>query len=128
MSLMTNALSLDEYTALLAASMPERGRNGLQERVRRLVDRLRSTGLEIERYHTFDSRRSGAGFPDEIIVLPHTGRLIVAELKSEKGRVTKEQQRWLDAFATIAGAEVHVWRPQHLLSGEIEKTLKGGTR
>ena len=117
--MITNTLSLAEYAALLAAAMPERGRNGLQERVRRLVDRLRSMGLEIERYHTWNSRRSEPGFPDEVIVLPRTGRLIVAELKSEKGRVSKNQQRWLDAFATIPGAEVFVWRPRDLLSGEI---------
>jgi hypothetical protein len=76
-------------------------------------------------YHTFDSRRSNAGFPD--LVLVRRGHLVVAELKSEKGRVSPDQLRWLDALgevehATVAhvaglggvvypAVEVHVWRP-----------------
>ncbi|MCC6312227.1 MAG: hypothetical protein IT345_15125, partial [Trueperaceae bacterium] len=41
-------------------------------------------------YHTFDSRRSPAGFPD--LVLARPPRLVIAELKSEKGRVADEQR------------------------------------
>ena len=51
----------------------------------------------------------GKGFPD--LVLVGHGRLIVAELKSNTGRVTAEQQAWLDAL-TAAGIETHVWRPR----------------
>lgn len=51
----------------------------------------------------------GAGFPD--LVLVRHGRLVVAELKSNSGRVTPEQQAWLDAL-TAAGVEAHVWRPR----------------
>jgi len=46
----------------------------------------------------------GKGFPD--LVLAKKGRMtIFAELKSDKGRVTPEQQRWID----LLGGEV--WRP-----------------
>src|SRR4051812_35709376 len=59
-------------------------------------------------YHTHDSRHSPEGFPDLVIV---KGPWIVyAELKTEKGRLTKAQADWLEALAG-AGAEVHVWRP-----------------
>lgn len=65
-------------------------------------------------YHTFDSRHSPAGFPDCVFV--RGGRLVFAELKSEKGKATVTQQRWLDQLSNIAAAaggavEVYLWRP-----------------
>lgn len=63
-------------------------------------------------YHTYDSRRSEAGFPD--LTMVRDGRIIFAELKSEKGRVTAAQQRWLDWLVESSGVEVYVWRPSDL--------------
>lgn len=64
-------------------------------------------------YHTYDSRRSAAGFPD--LVMLRGGRLVVAELKSAKGKTTPAQRRWLDAFGEVAAVadtvEVYCWRP-----------------
>ena len=60
-------------------------------------------------YHTYDSRRSGAGFPDILAV--RNGCLIVAELKSEKGKVSPEQLAWLDKLANVREMEVGLWRP-----------------
>jgi hypothetical protein len=52
--------------------------------------------------------RGHAGFPD--LVLAHTSRgLIFAELKRDHGRVTENQELWLDVLA--ASVEVHIWRP-----------------
>lgn len=62
-------------------------------------------------YHTHDSRRSVAGFPD--IIALRGERMVVAELKSEKGRLTKDQLKWLTMFQSIPGAEVFVWRPSN---------------
>jgi VRR-NUC domain len=59
-------------------------------------------------YHTYDSRRSEAGFPD--IVCVRRDRVLFIELKTEKGRLSEEQERWLSALG-LAGAEVHCWRP-----------------
>lgn len=50
-----------------------------------------------------------AGFPD--LVLVRDGRAIVAELKSEKGKVTSIQKDWLDTLSTVAGIGVYVWKP-----------------
>lgn len=67
-------------------------------------------------YHTHDSRRSNPGFPD--LVLVKHGRLVFAELKTEKGRVSAAQQEWLDALGNVGDprcdhcADVHVWRPR----------------
>ena len=67
-------------------------------------------------FHTYDSRRSiGGGFPDLVLVRPatskHTSRVIFAELKTQKGRVSKAQQEWLQALSTREGIEVYIWRP-----------------
>lgn len=76
-------------------------------------------------YHTYDSRRSTPGFPD--LVLVRDGRMIIAELKSEKGRETKQQTAWLDDLTKVADGcpfsmEVRLWRPSDM--EEIERTLR----
>lgn len=61
-------------------------------------------------YHTHDSRRSAAGFPDVILV---KGRYLLAvELKTDAGRVRPEQQRWLELFAGVEEVRAAVWRPR----------------
>lgn len=73
-------------------------------------------------YHTHDSRRSVPGYPDLTLVHPSQGRLIFAELKTSRGRLTKDQKAWI-ADLEAAGQEVHVWRPAHLHDGTINTTL-----
>ena len=56
----------------------------------------------------------GAGFPDLCMVRGE--RLILAELKAEKGRIRPEQRKWLDALqvvhdAPVSCVESYVWRP-----------------
>lgn len=53
-----------------------------------------------------------AGFPDLCLAHPTRG-LILAELKSDTGRLSKMQSQWLDTF-TILGVENHVWRPSDI--------------
>ena len=60
-------------------------------------------------YHTFDSRRSHAGFPD--LILLKGPRQLAVELKSPAGRLTPAQERWLDAFRAVRTTEAAVWRP-----------------
>lgn len=59
-------------------------------------------------YHTFDSRRSSAGFPDLVLLRPP--RLVFVELKSDRGRVSDEQSAWLDDLEQC-GVEAYIWRP-----------------
>lgn len=59
-------------------------------------------------YHSHDSRRSPAGFPD--LVLVRGDRLIFAELKRESGRVTEAQRDWIDALSGGPWTAC-VWRP-----------------
>lgn len=64
------------------------------------------------------------GFPDLLLAHPKTGTIITAELKSEKGRVTPEQQQWLDTLKHTI--RTFTWRPEHWLNGSIERTLATG--
>jgi hypothetical protein len=68
-------------------------------------------------YHTYDARRSYAGFPDTVFVRPP--RIVYAELKREDGRVTREQWAWFDALKA-SGAEVYIWRPSDIETGVID--------
>ena len=54
-----------------------------------------------------------AGFPDLVLVSADRGRCIFAELKSDTGKATQEQQAWLLEL-TAAGLEVYLWRPDDL--------------
>lgn len=67
--------------------------------------------------------KGDAGFPD--LVLARGGRIIIAELKSEQGRMTKEQEDWLRALGCCDETnpiEAYVWRPKD--RREIEETLR----
>lgn len=83
-----------------------------------IVDCARLLGWRS--YHTFDSRRSEPGFPDLVLV---RDRVVFAELKSERGRLTREQRAWAAALAA-AGAEWHCWRPEDWTSGNVEAVLR----
>ncbi|MHB8491182.1 MAG: VRR-NUC domain-containing protein [Solirubrobacteraceae bacterium] len=72
-------------------------------------------------YHSYFSDRSEAGFPDLVLLRP--GRVIFAELKATKGKVSDRQQDWYRALID-AGAEAYIWRPADWLSGEIDSVLR----
>jgi hypothetical protein len=61
-------------------------------------------------YHTFDSRRSTAGYPDLTLVRGY--RLIFAEVKTDTGKVTDEQWGWINAL-DLTGATAELWRPMN---------------
>ena len=59
-------------------------------------------------YHTYDSRRSEAGFPDLVLVREVT---LFRELKTDKGRMRPEQRVWAKRL-TESRADYGVWRPK----------------
>lgn len=94
-------------------------------------------------YHTHDSRRSAKGFPDLVICRP--GRIIFAELKRQRGKVSAEQQQWLEALWAAVRAQwlynghdedtpdvlqAFLWRPsdweqiEHVLSDTRRRTSR----
>lgn len=121
-----------EYQAALARAMTER----------QLLDTIlgtpRNPGLALalgwRGYHTHRSQHSPAGFPD--LCLVRAGRLIFAELKTERGKTSTEQDAWLDDLDAVEAeleriyrsrpgvVSVYVWRPSDLLEGRIEAALR----
>ena len=71
-------------------------------------------------YHTYDSRRSQPGFPD--LVLVRGRHVIFAELKTDKGRVTPDQQHWLNSLEDVEFVDARLWRPKYW--EEIETVLR----
>lgn len=65
--------------------------------------------LGYRTYHPWTSINSASGWPD--LALAKAGRFILAELKTDRGRVTPAQAEWLWALYE-AGVEVYVWRPR----------------
>ena len=82
-----------------------------------IVQLARNTGWMV--YHPYDSRRSEPGFPDLVMTKPK--RLVIAEIKTEKGKTTPAQDQWLSTLRTARGVKVKLWRPSDW--PEIERTL-----
>jgi hypothetical protein len=86
----------------------------------RIIKDLEKVGRLILRYHTWNSKNSASGWPDE--VLSSGSRIIFRELKKESGKPSKAQQEWLDAL-TRAGLSADVWRPSDYYSGRMAREL-----
>ncbi len=70
-------------------------------------------------YHPWLSIHSPRGFPDLALCRPP--RLILAELKTERGQVSEAQTEWLEMLGACPGIEVYLFRPSQL--DEIAKVL-----
>lgn len=77
-----------------------------------VIDLARTFGWK--HYHPWLSIYSAKGWPDLALCRE---RLILAELKTAKGKVSPSQQDWLDTLAE-AGVEVYVWRP-----GDVDEII-----
>lgn len=101
-------------TATITAQMSEAE---LQNSVRKMCDHLR---LAVQ--HIFDARRSWLpGWPDLTII---GTSVLFAELKSQSGQLSADQAR-VRRLIEGAGGRWVLWRPEHLLSGEIARELTG---
>ena len=70
-------------------------------------------------YHTRYSLGSDAGWPDLVLVRRADRRLLFAELKTDRGRVSARQSAVIELLRHV-GAEVYLWRPADLPEiGEI---------
>ncbi len=91
-----------EYQHMVASQMSEK------EWQAQVIELARSLGYVT--YHTYDSRRCEPGLPDLFLLRMDPPRFVVIELKTTKGRLTKEQRIWLDGLRA-AGIEAFVFRP-----------------
>lgn len=101
----TDSMTAPDWQLLAAESM-------LQDTIR--VAALRK-GWQF--YHTHRSDRSDAGFPDCICV--KDGRMLVFELKTQKGRVSQKQREWIAAFEGVPMVLAAVVRPEPKEDGEL---------
>ena len=76
--------------------------------------------LDVSCYHPYFSRKSAAGWPD--LALCGDNGFLLRELKTEKGRLTRQQKEWGMRLAQ-AGINWDVWRPADLGSGRIQHEL-----
>jgi hypothetical protein len=81
----------------------------------RVMDAARMAGWMCVHFRPAKSQRGrwvtpmagDKGFPD--LVLAKDGRVLLAELKTDKGKPTAEQQAWLAAV----GGHGRLWRPEN---------------
>lgn len=71
-------------------------------------------------HHETDSRKTAAGWLDITAIRDH--RILAIELKAEKGKLTAEQESWLDAWY-LTPAEAYLWRPTDWFDGTIDAVL-----
>ena len=80
-----------------------------------VIELAQATGWKV--YHPWISIHSARGWPDLALVRE---RLILAELKSEAGKLSDEQVEWMVALKT-AKVEIYLWRPSNFQ--EVVKIL-----
>jgi hypothetical protein len=96
-----------------AADSPERAAGASEEQWRSQVREIATRyGWRLQ-YHTADSRRSDAGWPDEVFGHLCQRRTLFVEFKTDTGRIRPAQREWLTHLSD-SGLEVAVWRPRDL--------------
>jgi hypothetical protein len=102
-----------EYQHIVTSQMSEKD---WQEQVIELAHTL-----GYVTYHTYDSRRCEPGLPDLFLLRMAPPRFVVIELKTTRGRITKEQRIWLNGLRA-AGVEAYIFRPHQW--NELVEELK----
>jgi hypothetical protein len=79
------------------------------------------TSMQQGRYLTATTGTMAKGWPDLVLAHPKLRRLLFVELKSDRGRLTPDQERVHAALWEAVGYDVAVWRPRDW--PHIEATL-----
>jgi len=74
---------------------------------------------------SWTSIHSPRGFPDLVLACQVRKRVIYAELKTEKGKVSDSQREWLEEL-WCCGQEVYLWKPDDF--DEIARVLRSRLR
>ena len=121
----TGASRMARPSSVAPAAAPKESEAEFQRWVMELADVLGWSTVHFrpamtsKGYRTPVSGPLGKGWPDLVLVRE---RVIFAELKSDKGKLSLEQDYVLGELRN-AGAEVYVWRPQD--RDEIGEVLFG---
>jgi hypothetical protein len=91
-----------------------------QDFLRQVRELAKTLGWRI--YHHPYSLGADPGFPDLVLVHPKKRRLVFAELKGPRGKISDSQWAWIEDLAA-AGAEVYVWFPSDW--DEVVEVLEG---
>jgi hypothetical protein len=75
--------------------------------LRQVTDLAHLLGWSV--YHPALSKWSERGWPD--LALARPPRLVFAELKTDRGKTTVHQDRWLSLLRACPGVETYLWRP-----------------
>lgn len=102
-------------------------------------DRLVGIAAKEKRFDAFPD----AGFPDLVLAQGNSSKewnisVIFAEIKTEKGKLSDEQEIWRDVLTSVMETSAYmnrplyppqvfyyIWRPSNWHSGEIEQVLRG---
>lgn len=90
-----------------------------KELQRNVIDLAKAFDWRV--FWTWNSIHSPQGWPD--LVMLRKGRLVFAELKSEKGKLTPAQEETLEALK-LTGHGVYCWKPIDWVSGRIDEILR----
>ena len=80
------------------------------------------TGKGNRPYYATPVAADGVGFPD-LVLVRHQDRVMFVEVKGDGDRLRHEQTDWLSDLHST-GAEVYVWTPKELDTGEIAEALQ----
>jgi hypothetical protein len=107
--------------SLQVASSPPGRHEGSHEPEKRFLERVRRLAREHgwSCFHCHRSDKSEPGWPD-LALCRET--LVLVELKTNTGKLTREQQQWLSLLAH-AGAETHVWKP-HMWAEIVDRLTR----
>jgi hypothetical protein len=105
-------MTQEEFTAYIDKKMTEK------EFGRQIEELARLSGWTY--YHTWNSQHSQAGWPDYVLMKPP--RIIYAELKTEKGKLTRAQENML-LMLNQCKQTAYLWRPSDW--NDIEEVLRG---
>ena len=112
---MTEVWTREQYGAYLAGGLPPSPlpQDAREEAEGAFLARVRRAALDHGWlfHHVRNSRGCDPGFPDVCCVKPGHA-VLLAELKTARGKVTIEQTQWLDVLAHATGVESYLWRPK----------------
>lgn len=102
-------LSESEYHALLAMTGQPLPKDVQESRFQAAVVRL-ARELGYRTFAVYNSRRSPQGWFD--LAMARAGdKLVLAELKSARGKQTAEQRDWYEDMQRIERVKTYLWRP-----------------